>query len=141
MGDLACAGGELGLSECAWGAPSTECLTHERDSIVYCGSSDVTPVGSVRLLSADGAPSLSQDGLVEIFVNGEWSPVCGISPGAETLVCKALGFAGAAISKEAAPKVGRSVRAPRLGDLRCKGSETSILDCSFEAEVDVYCAP
>merc|ERR1712012_858448 len=142
MQDLACTGGELGLSDCTWVAPSTECQTHERDSIVYCGSSDVTtPVGSVRLLSADGAPSLTQDGLVEIFVNGEWSPVCGISPGAETLVCKALGFAGVAVSKGSAPTVGRSLRAPRLGDLRCKGSEASVLDCSFDAGDDVYCAP
>merc|ERR1719350_973851 len=141
MQDLACRGGELGLSECTWSAPSTECLTHARDSIVYCGSSGAgAPRGSVRLLSADGAPSLSQEGLVEIFVNGEWSPVCGISQGAESVVCKALGFAGAGVSSEAAPQVGPSVRVPRLGDLRCSGSETSVLDCSFEAGDDVYCA-
>ena len=77
---------------------------------------------------------------MEIFTNGGWSPVCGISHGAVSVVCKALGFAGAGASSEAAPQVGPGLHVPRLGDLRCSGSETSVLDCSFEAGDDVYCA-
>merc|ERR1712032_513513 len=122
------------------GAPSKACLTHEEDSIVYCGPSIGTSEGSVRLLSAEGAPSLSGHGLVEIFVKEEWSPVCGISQGAQSLLCKALGFAGADSSGGGAD-VARSSRTPSVGDLDCRGSEASVLDCSFDAGDDVYCAP
>lgn len=140
MQDLACTGDELTLAECAWSAPSGACLAHEADSIVYCGSSSTgTGEGSVRLLSADGAPSLTGQGALEIFVNEEWSPVCGISPGAQSLACKALGFAGADSSAGSMEVAGG--RIPGVGKLDCKGSETSLLDCSFEAGDDVYCAP
>merc|ERR1712014_559275 len=61
MQDLVCSGGELSVKDCAWSEPSG--ATHEQDSILFCGSSSDGPVdGSVRLLSPDGAPSLSASG-------------------------------------------------------------------------------
>ena len=142
MASVACTGDELTLTECAWSVPSEACLTHEADSIVYCGSSSTGfSEGSVRLLSAEGAPSLTGQGALEMLVNEEWSPVCGISPGAQSLACKALGFAGAADSSAGSMEIAGGSHIPRVGKLDCKGSETSLLDCSFEAGDDVYCAP
>merc|ERR1712087_201004 len=112
--------------------------SHDRDSIVFCGSSSGTSEGSVRLLSGEGAPSLSGEGIAEIFVHGEWSPVCGISPGAQSLLCKALGFAGADSSGGSVWAAGS--RVPSVGSLECKGSEASVLECHFDAKDDVYCA-
>ena len=137
MQDLACTGGEMSITECSWLTPSS--VAHDQDSVVYCGSSSTgIAEGSVRLLSSEGAPSLSAFGLLEIFLSGSWSPVCGVSSGAESLVCKALGFAGTASGEVEA---GRSSSAPRIGGLTCSGTESSVLDCSFESGDDVYCAP
>ena len=140
MQDVACTGEELSLTECTWSIPSQACSSHEKDSILYCGPSAGFSEGSVRLLSVDGAPSLTGQGIVEVFMKGEWSRVCGLSAGAQTLACKALGFAGAVASEGNADAV-RDTQAPRVGGLDCKGSEASLLDCSFEFGEDVYCAP
>jgi len=136
MQDLVCSGGEMSVTECSWVTPSN--AVHDQDSVIYCGSSTGTVEGSVRLLSTDGAPSLSADGIVEIFLSGSWSPVCGISSGAESLVCKALGFMGTA---SGAVESGHGFSAPRIGGLTCSGTEGSVLECSFESGDDVYCAP
>ena len=139
MQDLVCNGGELSVKDCTWSEPSG--ATHEMDSILFCGSSSEGPVdGSVRLLSPDGAPSLSASGFVEIYLNNHWSPVCGISSGAESLVCRGLGFAGAATGSQ--PQANPwSLSTPDVGDLICSGGEKSVIDCTFETSDDVYCAP
>merc|ERR1719480_59583 len=80
MQDLVCSGGELSVKDCTWSEPSG--ATHKQDSILFCGSSSDGPVdGSLRLLSPDGAPSLSASGIVEIYLNNHWSQVCGMSLG------------------------------------------------------------
>merc|ERR1719350_1724588 len=136
--DLICTGGELSVTECSWSVPSGGNHDHGADSVVYCGSSDgSTPPGSARLLSVDGAPSLSGDGIVEVFLREAWSPVCRISSGAASVLCKALGFAGMALEAGTA----RGTKPPGVGDLSCSGSEASVLECSFESGEDVYCAP
>ena len=138
MQDLACTGGELSIKDCTWSEPSG--ASHEQDSILFCGSASDGPAdGSVRLLSRDGAPSLSSNGIVEIYLGGHWSPVCGISSGAESLVCKELGFAGAVAGS--VQEKARSLSSPRIGGLTCSGAEASVLDCSYEFGDDVYCAP
>jgi len=135
--NLACSGGELSITECMWSVPSGAGLSHGEDSVVYCGSvASSTAEGSVRLLSADGAPSLSGDGIAEVFLDGAWSPVCGMSSGAASVLCKAAGFAGTASGTETA----RSMKSLRVGDLRCSGSEATVLDCTSLRGEDVYCA-
>ena len=139
MQDLVCSGGELSVKDCTWSEPSG--TTHEQDSILFCGSSSDGPVGgSVRLLSPDGAPSLSGSGIVEIYLNNNWSPVCGISSGAESLLCRGVGFAGAATGPQPQEKAW-SLSNPEVGDLVCSGAEKSVIDCTFETGDDVYCAP
>merc|ERR1712060_982203 len=139
MQDLACSGGELSVKDCTWSEPSV--ATHEHDSILFCGSSAEGPAdGSVRLLSPDGAPSLSASGFVEIYLNKHWAPVCGMSSGAESLVCRGVGFAGAATGRQPQEKA-RSLSTPDIGDLTCSGGEESVLDCAFEFGDDVYCTP
>lgn len=146
MQDLRCLGGELAIAECTWSQPGGGCLTHESDSIVYCsrGAARAGPrEGAVRLMAEDGAPSLSGAGRPEIFFSEQWSSVCGLSPGAAAVLCRAMGFSGVMPSGASAAVVvppPRSASVPSLGDLSCSGSEASILDCSFESGEDVYCA-
>lgn len=145
MKELRCTGRELSLDECAWSTPDAVCLDHSQDSIVYCGSakSASTGQGSVRLLSAEGAPSVSGRGVPEVFYEGRWSRICGVTPGAVLLLCKAMGFSAGSALLEEASGIGSSsssAKAPSIGELTCSGSEASVLDCSFESGEDVYCA-
>ena len=144
MQQLVCTGSELSIGECSWSAPDQACFEHRLDAVVFCGdaSHSATPEGAVRLLSNDGAPSLSGTGVLEVHVGGVWSPVCGITPGAAAVACKLMGFAGAATpgGMSLAGHDGHDSKEPRVGDLDCGGSEPSILDCSFQAGDDVFCA-
>lgn len=141
MEGLACKGGELSIAECQWSAPGPSCLGHEQDAVIYCGrNSDASSLeGAARLLSDDGAPSLSGAGVLEIFAAGTWSTVCGVSPGAASVACKAMGFSGADTAGPGSD-TGHGRSPPALGKLTCSGSEASLLECSFELGEDVFCA-
>ncbi|XP_056138850.1 HHIP-like protein 1 [Lampris incognitus] len=107
------------------------------------------PVGSVRLVSADG---LSDRGRVEIFIGGEWGTVCDdlFTSKAGTVVCRQLGFvtALAVLKKAVLGEADRSVRI-LLDDVQCEGKERSLLECkrsmvgkhncSHEEDVGVIC--
>lgn len=141
MQGLVCTGSELSIGECSWSTPDQACFEHRLDSVVFCGDANhsVTPEGAVRLLSKDGAPSISGAGVLEVHVGGVWSPICGITPGAAAVACKLMGFTGAATAGGVS-LAGHAAKEPRVGDLDCGGSESSILDCSFQAGDDVFCA-
>ena len=143
MRGLACTGSELSVSECRWSAPGQACLGHTLDSVVFCGeaSRSSTPEGAVRLLSSEGAPSLTGAGVLEIYIGSAWSPVCGITPGAAAVACKLMGFTSTAATPGGVLLAGSVAREPRVGDLDCGGSESSILGCSFQEGDDVFCAP
>merc|ERR1712039_835288 len=79
-------------------------------------------------------------GVLEVYVSSAWSPVCGITPGAVTVACKLMGFAGAAAAPGGALVAGSAAREPQVGGLDCGGSESNILDCSFQEGDDVFCA-
>eukprot|EP00974_Lingulodinium_polyedra_P056745 5458715-Lingulodinium_polyedra.AAC.1 len=77
MKDLTCAGGELDVGACSWEAPDDKCLGHAFDSIVYCGNSGAAgsiQEGALRLLSADGSPSIDGEGRLEVFRTDVWAP-------------------------------------------------------------------
>ena len=141
MKDLRCTGEEMDVGECAWSPPDAACAGHEADSIVYCGVMG-GPLweGAARLLGTDGAPSLSGEGLLQVFADGQWSSVCGLDSGAATVACKAMGFAGAAGGSSAAGHAWMS-GAPGIGELSCGGSEHGLRECSFQHAQDVFCAP
>ena len=144
MRDLACTGSELSVGECSWSVPDAACSGHALDSVVFCGEvgQPTTPEGAVRLLSDDGAPSLSGTGALEVHIGGAWSSVCGVTPGAAAVACKLMGFAGAGAAAGSKGALSSSaVQEPRVGDLDCGGSESSLLDCSFREGDDVFCAP
>ena len=147
MADLTCSGSEWSLEECSWSAPDDTCMGHAQDTIIYCSKSEAsgsTSKGSIRLISEDGSPSIDGKGRPEIHLDGAWSPICnsGITPGAQTVICKSMGFSGAAASG-VAKCLGASCGnvAPGFSEVACVGNEENILDCPHQAGDDVFCAP
>ena len=149
MASLTCAGGELDIQDCSFSAPDAACLEHAGDSVVFCGSSGGAGSiqnGAVRLLGADGSPSIDGSGRLEIYLAGAWGPVCfsGFTAGAANVACKAMGFAGAQSSDGASPcrRVGGcgSV-APQIGEVACAGQEADLLTCPHAGVDEVFCAP
>jgi len=143
MQDLRCTGDEVALANCLWSAPSDDCRGHQGDAIIHCGtvSAAAPPAqGQTRLLDRDGAPSLSGEGLLQIFLDGAWASVCGLTKGACAVACRAMGFAGAANEIGESGK-NWSVLPPEVGELSCNGKEASLLDCSFQRGEAVFCAP
>lgn len=130
--------------ECTWSLPDDACLSHGQDAIVYCASSQNAGAaqGAVRLLAADGSPSVTGAGRPEIYVENSWVPICGVgaSAGAANVICKSMGFSGAgSSSKCSGSDCGKT--APAISELACSGTELGPLACPHEAGDDVFCAP
>merc|ERR1712039_745878 len=111
------------------------------DSVVFC-SNDGSADGSARLIGADGSPSITGSGRLEVSHGGAWTPVCasGFSAGAGSVACKSMGFTGASGHNTCNGDECGS-KAPALSEVACSGNEGSISDCAHEEGDDVYCAP
>lgn len=153
MQNLKCTGGELDVNECAWEEPTAQCADHRLDSVVYCSYGAERPrEGAVRLISYDGAPSIDGEGRLELFRAGSWTSVCrsGLTDGARSVACKALGYVATTAGAEAAVSSacndpGRGLdfcggAAPRISNMGCSGHESGLLACPYIEGDDVYCA-
>lgn len=127
-------------------------MGHAYDSVVYCAlkedGDELPQEGALRLLSADGSPSLDGKGRPEVFLEGAWAPICksGLGPGSDAVICKSMGFSGVGASAattcssfEGSNHCGDV--APVLSDLACSGAESAVLSCPHQAGEDVFCAP
>jgi hypothetical protein len=145
---LSCQEGGINLDGCHWHVPDASCLSHELDSVVFCGSqSSLDLDGSLRLVAYDGAPSSDGTGRLDILLEGHWAPICseGFSAGAATVACKQMGFTGAEhlLDSSCFSVSGRNFcsMSPHMSDLACSGKETNLMSCPFEKGLDVFCAP
>ena len=71
------------------------------------------------------------EGLVEIFLNGEWGTICddGFDLSDARVICRMLGFPGA-IAAVREGRFGRGNGKILLDEVSCKGNESSIQQCS-----------
>lgn len=98
----------------------------------------------MRILDVSGAPSIDGVGRLEMFLAGEWAPICsdGFGDGAAAVACKSMGFSGVGSMQRDCVGLGLcGVAAPQLSDVKCIGSEGSLLSCPHLEGEDVYCAP
>ena len=108
----------------------------------------ISLVSRVRLVNGRN----SREGRVELFVRGKWGTICDDNfeiPEAH-IVCRMLGFPGAK-SAQCCAKYGQGSGRIWLDNLRCRGSESSILQCSHPGiginncghgeDVSVICRP
>ncbi|TRY83194.1 hypothetical protein DNTS_033942 [Danionella cerebrum] len=84
--------------------------------------------GRVRLVG-----DLSSAGRVEIYHDGQWGTVCddGWDLVEAQVVCRQLGFPGA-VSAVQGGRYGEGSGSIWLDDLKCKGSESLLSECSFK---------
>ncbi|ROI79010.1 Galectin-3-binding protein A, partial [Anabarilius grahami] len=95
----------------------------------------LTQEGSTRLVG--GLPS---SGRVEIYHDGQWGTVCddGWDLAEALVVCRQMGFSGA-ISAQSGGHYGEGSGPIWLDEVKCKGSESSLSDCSFEGWAGTDC--
>uniref|UniRef100_A0A8C1S735 SRCR domain-containing protein n=1 Tax=Cyprinus carpio TaxID=7962 RepID=A0A8C1S735_CYPCA len=76
---------------------------------------------------------LPSSGRVEVYHDGQWGTVCddGWELAEAQVVCRQLGFPGA-ISVTPGGQYGEGSGPIWLDDMNCKGSESSLSDCSFK---------
>ena len=145
---LKCSGTEISVDECSSEPVDDSCMSHGSDAVVFCGASSVGafPDGELRLIGSAGAPALPDEaGRLEIFLatSQTWAPVCklGFTSGSAAVACKQMGYSGAAGFTSCHSKESCGGVAPRLTELACAGSETSVLQCPMAVGDDVFCAP
>jgi len=150
MADLQCTGSEWSIEECLWEAPDEACVSHRKDTIVFCSKLEKAsaPHGASRLISYDGSPSTNGKGRPEIFMGDAWTPICksGMGSGTAAVICKSMGFSGASATGFSACGEANGNNfcgdvEPALSELACSGSESDVLACPHEAGDDVFCAP
>uniref|UniRef100_A0A8C9R5F8 Neurotrypsin n=1 Tax=Scleropages formosus TaxID=113540 RepID=A0A8C9R5F8_SCLFO len=123
LNNVQCTGNELSLEECPHSGWEQHSCDHMEDAGVSCNP---YTNGVLRLVGADGP----WEGRVEVYHSGDWGTVCDDNWTEQhaQVVCRQLGFRGRA---ELAPDgaYGEGAGFILLDEVRCEGSEASLLDC------------
>ncbi|XP_022110413.1 uncharacterized protein LOC110989982 isoform X2 [Acanthaster planci] len=120
LNDVACTGLESDLHSCSHSGVGVHNCTHSEDAGVICDH-------SVRLV--DG--SSSNEGRVEVFLNGSWGTVCDDFWGIfdATVVCRQLGFSRAVRALTGGAFGGNYGLEILLDNVACRGDEQTIFNC------------
>ncbi|XP_030853648.1 scavenger receptor cysteine-rich domain superfamily protein isoform X2 [Strongylocentrotus purpuratus] len=102
-------------------------------SLLLCLSAASAIPSLVRLVESDGS-TITNQGRVEVYANGQWGTVCDDDWGQNDadVVCRELGFTGASSFMSGFTNFktfGPGSERINLGSLKCEGDETSILNC------------
>ncbi|CAE7529889.1 LOXL2 [Symbiodinium pilosum] len=148
MQQLSCKGTEQNLAQCQWVVPRGECLEHFHDSVVEChgGSASSSFRTALRLVDAQGRPSQSSSGRLEVLLQGHgWSPVCssGFGIGSAAAACKSLGFAAVDGNPVHSCNEDEDICGTALPQVQllCDGTEPDVSKCSQKVGDEVFCAP
>uniref|UniRef100_A0A8C7DPX8 SRCR domain-containing protein n=1 Tax=Oncorhynchus kisutch TaxID=8019 RepID=A0A8C7DPX8_ONCKI len=119
--DVGCSGTECSITQCPHTGGGTHNCNHGNDAGVICSE--------IRLV--DGTSRCS--GTVEILYKGQWGRVCGQKWDVNdaNVVCGQMGC-GRAVSAQGSAHIGQGSggRPTWLDDVGCKGTESSLTECS-----------
>lgn len=146
MSDLKCTGNEWSIEQCKWKLPDEACLDHTKDAVIYCADGSAgDKEGALRLLDGDGAPTVSGQGRLEVFHEGDWGPVCKeeFTAGSAAVACKKMGYSGVdqGATSSCSNINGENVcssQAPHM-KVACNGKEDGFESCPKEVGDDVFC--
>jgi len=122
MNRVSCQGGEASLQQCRRGRLGTADCSHRMDASVECEG--------VRLVNGGALY-----GRVEVYHNGKWGTVCGKSWDINdaNVVCRELGYSRA-FGASTGAKYGQGSGTIWLDDVRCKGDEAFLSQCTHDAD-------
>eukprot|EP00118_Oscarella_pearsei_P020627 m.224758 g.224758 ORF g.224758 m.224758 type:complete len:1431 (+) comp40003_c2_seq6:15-4307(+) len=122
MDDIVCRGQETNLTRCRFNGWGIHNCGHNEDASVVCQ----------RLRLAGG--SETNEGRVEIFINGTWGTVCDDNWDYTDahVVCRELGFPTATTAKRGA-YFGQGSGPVLMNSVSCLGGESNLTDCSYQS--------
>ncbi|XP_062507211.1 scavenger receptor cysteine-rich domain superfamily protein-like [Corticium candelabrum] len=120
--DFKCNGSETTLNQCNFKNDTEDRCIMDGIAGVECDSK------TVRLLDGEH----SQNGNVILYYNGHWGRVCGVywDPDEAVVVCRQLGYNSLVQSYSTQWPSINARRIRRQYDVKCNGSESSLLKCS-----------
>ncbi|XP_071945662.1 uncharacterized protein [Antedon mediterranea] len=127
LDDEACSGTETDFMSCGNAGIGRHNCGHHEDAGVICNIMAPAPDVLVRLVGGGAA----NEGRVEVWRLGHWGTVCDDYWSAEDarVVCFQLGFTSGEMDSPLRARYGPGSGAIHLDDVRCSGSESSVLDC------------
>eukprot|EP00117_Sycon_ciliatum_P038623 scpid28565/ scgid28669/ Lysyl oxidase homolog 2A; Lysyl oxidase-like protein 2A len=152
LDELQCAGNEQSLTGCRHSGLGIHNCLHSEDAGVTCSGSGTTPQSTTsRRVRLVGGPN-QLSGRVEVFAQNQWGTVCDdhwtLTEAA--VVCKQLGL-GNPLAAHCCSNHGQGTGSIWLDDVRCTGTEQSLLQCSHPGlgqhncahseDASVACAP
>ncbi|MFT7805964.1 neurotrypsin [Arapaima gigas] len=144
LDNMQCTGNELSLEECLHSGWEQHNCDHMEDAGVSCNP---YTDGVVRLVGSDSL----WEGRVEVYHSGDWGTVCddGWTEHHAQVVCQQLGFNRGRAELAPDGAFGEGTGLILMDEVQCKGSETSLLecshaewgrhDCSHSEDVGVHC--
>ncbi|EDV21315.1 uncharacterized protein TRIADDRAFT_30641, partial [Trichoplax adhaerens] len=122
MDNLVCHGNESSLHECSHNGWSIHNCNHQEDVGIICIK--------IQLRLQNG--KTHYEGRLEILNNGEWGTVCSdyFDELAANVACRQLGYVGA-LDYACCARFGLGGGPIWLDDIRCNGSERSLIECSM----------
>ncbi|OII76058.1 LCCL domain-containing protein [Cryptosporidium andersoni] len=146
---LQCNGHEADITQCIFEEPKS--VNPLSTVAIQCSS--ITPKdviqGALRIVDANGSPSRSGSGRLEIYMDG-WGSICsdGFTPSSEKVACAQMGYSeikdGGAYRKSCTEFEGVNVCGkpdePILAvDVSCQGNEQKLIECQHYSSSNIYC--
>ncbi|XP_061193623.1 deleted in malignant brain tumors 1 protein-like [Saccostrea echinata] len=135
VNSIRCIGREKRLTECRFGTFSSEHCSSNNGLEIECYSGDMKKI--MRLVNGTS----SNEGRVEVFINGVWGTVCDDywDDKDARVVCRSLGYSGNSTARGSA-YFGRGSEPTWLDDVKCQGTESSIFDCDQNSYGNENCS-
>ncbi|XP_053380060.1 deleted in malignant brain tumors 1 protein-like [Mercenaria mercenaria] len=126
MDDVECVGTESNIANCPFKGWAENDCDHSEDAGVNCND---TTVQNYKVRLANGPSTI--EGRVEVFVGGNWGPVCDDSwTNADAqVVCRMLGATTDGATAYGRAKYGQSNSSFVLDQVNCVGTETNLGQC------------